>query len=157
MIKRHKWIPLAALTLFVTATSLFVLSQNQNDSVLAEVVVFHGGGFGSNVRTYHFIITNDGRLIAYHGMGRNRENLMRGRIIRRVHDRREVTLSEEDFRRIYGMIELAVENHDIDMTVLSMARVVLLHDGNIYDNQTATISRLSTELGLLSLFLIPLY
>jgi len=136
-------IAIAVLIVFAAAFAVFTVHshQRQDDNILAEIVVWPGGGGSRGTPIYYFVVTNDGTLIGYHGLSRNDNwHPRRSNFIRTVHEREQLTLSEDDFLHISELVGRIVSIPDPyveDGTRLTNSHVMFLHNGNVYENNTS--------------------
>ena len=110
--------------------------QRHDEDIFIEVVIWPGGGGERNTPIYYFVVTNNGTLISYAGFSRSGiDHPRRHNFLRSVQERTEVVLSEEDFQYISELVSVIVSGES-EGEFWTNSRVVLLYNGNIYENST---------------------
>lgn len=136
MNKKIKIIAIIAILLTISGC------QRHELGIFAELVIFPEGGCGNNERVYYYVVKNNGTLILYSGVSRNRCHLTSGyvtsrNLMRSVRRREEIKLNEQDFQIISELVNDVVENYNGGGSVfLGRMHITLLHEGGIYGNAT---------------------
>ena len=134
MIKKIFFIASIVILLIITGC------QSQNPNLVMALAIFEGGGCGNNNRAYYFVLNNDGTLISYYGISRNHCDISRRDFMRTVRAREEIVLSEQDFQSVTELVRAVSEKyHSQESAFLTMRRVTLFYDGNVYDDLTNPI------------------
>ena len=133
---------ISSILIVATVVVVFVVysHQRRNDNVLMELVIYGpaAGLFGRGSLIYYFVVKNDGTFISYRGTGRSREDDSRTRnFMRIVHEREQVILNESDFAHISELVDEIVTKEALVLTVLSYVHIRFIHNGSIYENDTA--------------------
>jgi len=116
------------------------------------MVVFPWGWYGEGAPVHRFIVQNNGTFITYTGISIH-GNAARSDIIMWpfLRSRARIVLSDEDFSTISNMVSEVLENyHTPWMVFFGGGEFVLLHGGNIYEDDIWEIRVLSNELSRLS-------
>jgi len=135
--------------------------RRRDDDILMEMVIFWS--VGDDVRRssiiYYFVVRNDGTLISYYGLSRNRSDDSSGRIsMRTVREREELALNESDFAHISELVNAIVTRETLEYHALTDLHVRFIHNGNIYECNTVrseplhNLVRIIIELTPLSVF-----
>jgi len=137
---------IVTITIATIITGIFAPPhyRGQSNNVLAEVVLWPGGGTSRGSDIYYFVIKNNGTLMSYYGRSRNAGFHPRtSNFLMLTQKRDRITLSEEEFLHISRLVNRIIEFNTYPEEwqwqggVSTNSTTMFLHNGNVYEHSSS--------------------